>query len=327
VPPVDLSTVTMRRYLLGELPESEAGAVEDAFIQDDALVLRMEEAEHELIDAFLDDAVLDGVSLGGALSVRERQRFEHHYLASPAHRARVAVARALRREARPVAPVRAGAAGDTVLAPTLAQTRTAWTGQWRGWAPGWAAVAAAVILGVGLWLARRDADPPPQIAERGPSPAVPVATAPPADPAPPPASDPRPPGAASQAPIQLETPAPRPPLTAPVVAFMIPSLVTRGAETFEVAVPRGAVTVTLQLEGDVVSGAGTGPMYARLATADGQTVWSGPARAGNADAGVAAIVQVPATALAPDDYVMTLTTGRADGAEAGRYAFRSGGAR
>ena len=87
--PLDVVTPEIRRYLLGDLDEAGAAALEDRYVADPALLEHVRAAEDALIAAFLE----------GRLRPADRARFEAHYLASPVHRDRVAIARALRRRA------------------------------------------------------------------------------------------------------------------------------------------------------------------------------------------------------------------------------------
>ena len=87
--PLDVVTPEIRRYLLGDLDEAGAAALEDRYVADPALLENVRAAEDALIEAFLE----------GRLPPADRARFEAHYLASPVHRDRVAIARALRRRA------------------------------------------------------------------------------------------------------------------------------------------------------------------------------------------------------------------------------------
>jgi hypothetical protein len=75
----------MHRYLLGDLPESEATVVEEELFSDDERFERMWEIENRLVDGYV----------RGRLSSEDRRRFESHYLASPVHRQRLAVAQHL----------------------------------------------------------------------------------------------------------------------------------------------------------------------------------------------------------------------------------------
>jgi hypothetical protein len=153
--PLDVVTPEIRRYLLGDLDEARAAALEDRYVADPVLVDDIRTAEEALIEAFLD----------GRLGAADRVRFEAHYLASPVHRDRVAIARALRE--RPVA---------SVSAPPAASFYA------------WVAMAAAVVL-ASLWIVSRSAPAPQQVVvPPSPSPVHPApGPAPPIVPAPAPA--------------------------------------------------------------------------------------------------------------------------------------------
>jgi len=75
----------IRRYLLGELAETEQMALEDDFLTDPKLFTRVAEAENDLVDDYVRDR------LAGA----ECARFERYYLAHPNRRQRMAAAQAL----------------------------------------------------------------------------------------------------------------------------------------------------------------------------------------------------------------------------------------
>jgi hypothetical protein len=167
--PLDVVTPEIRRYLLGELDEADAAALEDRYVADAALLEDVRAAEDALIEAFLD----------GTLRPAERDRFASHYLASPVHRDRVAIARALR--GRTAIPASAAAA------PFY----------------GWLALAAAVVL-ASLWIVSRGG-PPPQQAVVAPAPASrPHPSAPsPAAPAPAPSPEPAAPAVPAPAPSPL----------------------------------------------------------------------------------------------------------------------------
>lgn len=75
----------MTRYLLGELPEADQHALEQAFFTDSEKFDQVWAVENELVDAYVRNR----------LPRRERELFERHYLQSPAHRKRVAFARLL----------------------------------------------------------------------------------------------------------------------------------------------------------------------------------------------------------------------------------------
>ncbi len=162
--PLDVVTPEIRRYLLGDLDEAGAAALEDRYVADPALLEQVRAAEDALIEAFLDER----------LRPAERARFEAHYLASPVHRDRVAIARALRQRAEG-APQSSAAGGARLY--------------------GWMALAAAMVL-ASLWIVSRGGPPPqqavvPQATRPEPeAPAPSPAPAPPLVPAPVPAPSP-----------------------------------------------------------------------------------------------------------------------------------------
>ena len=143
----------LRRYLLGALSEADEARLEDAYLGDPALVARLDDAEHDLVDDYVT----------GALTGDDRTRFERHYLTTAEHRQQVAVARALREAAtadvpRPASPPRAS---------------------WPGWV---LPLAAVVVLALAaLLLTRSRTTPPPvEVAQQptapAPAPAPPVTT-------------------------------------------------------------------------------------------------------------------------------------------------------
>lgn len=85
---ISIKQETIRQFLLGDLSESERAALEDAFLDDAQLFEQIEDAENDLVDAYVSE------KLGGT----ERKLFESYYLALPENRAKVEAARFLRRE-------------------------------------------------------------------------------------------------------------------------------------------------------------------------------------------------------------------------------------
>ena len=77
----------MRRYLLGELDVEEQRLLEEQLMSRDESFEELLAAEDELIDSYV----------GGTLSARERERFEHHFLATPERRRKLSFARTLRK--------------------------------------------------------------------------------------------------------------------------------------------------------------------------------------------------------------------------------------
>jgi hypothetical protein len=110
----------IRRYLLGDLPESEANSLEQQYFTDDEAFERVWAVENDLVDDYV----------AGRLAAGDRGRFERRYLASPRHRERLATARALRG---------AGVASSRRRAiPVL----------------GWAVAAVVLLAVVAGWLSR-----------------------------------------------------------------------------------------------------------------------------------------------------------------------------
>ncbi len=133
-------THTMRRYLLGVLPESDQLALEQEFFADPDRLAQMQEVEHDLLDEYA----------RGELAGEERQQFERHYLTTPEHRARAAFAQELLRAA-------VADAAEAVSQPT----ESIWKRFWAPWqtlqfAYGLALAAMVLLAVVGVqWLRQR----------------------------------------------------------------------------------------------------------------------------------------------------------------------------
>jgi hypothetical protein len=79
---IDQSENLIRRYLLGELAEADQTALEQEFLIDRGKFDQAWAVENDLVDSYV----------RGEMSRADRERFEGHYLASPLHRERVAIA-------------------------------------------------------------------------------------------------------------------------------------------------------------------------------------------------------------------------------------------
>jgi hypothetical protein len=79
---IDQSANLIRKYLLGELAEADQAALEQELLIDRGKFERVWAVENELIDIYV----------RGEMSRADRELFEGHYLASPLHRERVAIA-------------------------------------------------------------------------------------------------------------------------------------------------------------------------------------------------------------------------------------------
>lgn len=145
--------VELRRYLLGQLSQPEAEAIEAAYFADQGLVARLDDVDDDLARAYLAEA----------LSPADRAAFEAR-LGEPAHAARLELVRRLT-----APPSRTGSM------PTMSS--------WR-WTTGLATAAVLILSVGGWWLATRQGptDDAPSQAATPPSPAppspAPVATPP-----------------------------------------------------------------------------------------------------------------------------------------------------
>jgi hypothetical protein len=79
---IDQRENLIRRYLLGELAEADQAALEQELLIDRGKFDQVWAVENELVDSYV----------RGEMSRADRKRFEDHYLASPLHRERVAIA-------------------------------------------------------------------------------------------------------------------------------------------------------------------------------------------------------------------------------------------
>ncbi len=79
---IDQREYLIRRYLLGELAEADQSALEQELLIDRGKFDQVWAVENELVDSYV----------RGEMSRADRKLFEAHYLASPLHRERVAIA-------------------------------------------------------------------------------------------------------------------------------------------------------------------------------------------------------------------------------------------
>ncbi|HEX2341903.1 MAG TPA: zf-HC2 domain-containing protein [Vicinamibacterales bacterium] len=145
----------LRRYVLGGSTEEEAAATEGEYFEDGDALDRVRAAENDLIDEYV----------SGELAADERDEFERHYLTTPGHRRRVAVARALR-----------------AAEPAMSGQRRRFAGLSR---PAASLAAALVLLIVGgLWFLRPGSETEMVGGQRPRPPVTPVPEPPRADSAP-----------------------------------------------------------------------------------------------------------------------------------------------
>lgn len=141
----------LRRYVLGASTEQESAAIEREYFESADALDRARAVEDDLIDEYV----------SGQLAADEHAEFERHYLTTPAHRRRVAVARALR-----------------TAASVKSNHRRPVAVRWRP-AAGLAAALVIVVLGVALVLRTRSlpgtaaVDSPPSATAQAPPPPPP----------------------------------------------------------------------------------------------------------------------------------------------------------
>src|SRR5262249_52365161 len=123
----------MARYLLGDLPEAEAEAVEQEYFADPEKLESVWAAENDLVDRYV----------RGRLARAERELFERNYLRSQKHRERVVVARSLLNAAD-----REVVEDESVrqAARPASYRRNKWVERWFGPRLQWVGLAAATLL-------------------------------------------------------------------------------------------------------------------------------------------------------------------------------------
>jgi hypothetical protein len=281
--------VLLRSYLLGELAEADADALEIRLLQDDALFELAEAVEGDLLAAWA----------RGDLAVNAGQNAVQRLAASPRGRARLALAEGLTAQAQalPRAPL-----------PFRPRVPQAARPVFR-----FAAMAAGVLVTAGgVWLALQTAHPgDAPLADHLPSPLPKAMPAPPSSP---------PPEQTASAPIAAKPPAepaPRRP-SVPAFAFELALSTTRSAEQHRpvLTIPRGTQRVEIQLPLDE----GLGDSFktyraAVLDAASGAEVWSQESltpRAGKD--GPLVVLSLPAAKLPEGQYEVDLRGHGEDGA-------------
>lgn len=261
-----------RRYLLGLLSEQEQAAIEKEYLVDQDAADRVAAAEDELIEDHL----------AGRLSGRERDRFEQGYLSTPHHRVRVETVRRLLARANTAAPAAAPAASSQppTTATVVEFSRRERRGQtwFTQWMPKLALAASLIILAATAWLfvSRRTGDSPEH------------ASRPTAQPS----------GVAPES---------TPRSASTLLALRLSPVAVRGAaDNPSVTIPLGTDQLSLRLESDG-GGLRLSPTRVSIQTVIGTEIWQGTvARTPDLPSGTAAQVDVPATSLTTDDYIVTL---------------------
>jgi len=274
----------LRRYVLGTLTEPECDAIErEYFVEADALD-RVSAAEDELIDDYL----------SSGLSTPEREQFERHYLSTPCHRRRVAVARAIRT-----------AASARSLEKRASISR---------WLAAAAVAASLAAVAGGTWMLRSrflaappaGGSPPAQTTAAK----TPPSTAGQSDSGKPAGSDRSAPSASTR----------RIPV---VVATSISPVLVRSADKAStLTIAPGTDVVRLVLQQGERGERPLGQGQAIVRTVGGREVWRGPAASSaGSPARELARVEIPAALLRPNDYIIELLGTDARGAAVERYRY------
>jgi hypothetical protein len=255
------------RFLLGELPDDERDKLEERFFVEDDALAELKEAEDDLVDAYS----------RGLLSAEQRALFEARHLQGESGERRVEFARALHAAAR-----------GRKAATSPARRSRVWP-----WA---ASIAALALTGALLGLARARSTLARLEAER-------VALAQAAQ-----EMDVRARGLADEV-ERLRTRVADLEglgrgLDRVVALTLTPGLARELQPLASVAIPADAsrVELTLRLKDDPY------PRYGvAIETADGRRIWSGASSASDAGGGGRALlVSVPAPAVQPGHYVVTV---------------------
>jgi hypothetical protein len=227
------------------------------------------------------------------LAAQERERFESHYLIVPGHRARVAVARQLRAAARSRRPTASDVPGGRPWRRAL-ESLTLFPRMWK------AAVATGILLvaAAAVWIATARLRPGGTVTagQRTARRAEPDRTQ------------------GGERDAHASSPG--------VIAISLSPATVRGVdESSPLTIATGIERIQIVLEGDGTGGAAvTGAVIRKVA---GDQVWRGAAAAGAA-LGELARLDLPASLLPPDDYVVELfgrdPTGRES--ERARYVLR-----
>jgi hypothetical protein len=295
-PTVDNETV--RAYLLGTLPETDAARLEQAYFADSALADEIAAVEQDLMDAYVRDE----------LSAVERQSFEEHYLASPVHRQRTAMAAALRT---------AAAEHRADVAPATGAHES---GLWRrsveflSGVPTplrWSAMAAAVLIAL-VWWATAIAPDAGEDARSRQAQSDQPSNPPTVTPTPPPKAPEQPPS----------NPDPPIPARTTRVTFLLAQVVTRNdSQQAAFVVPPGVDEIELRFPPDLQLPAGR--VLVEIRTPDEVFVKRVPATAGGSSIGNRAVTAVvPQAELPSGDYLVSLMAAAEPNVPLGRYSMR-----
>ena len=276
----------IRQYLLGDLPEAEALALEQKYFADAEKFDQIWAMEDKLVDAYVRDQ----------LPVMDRALFEKNYLATEKHRDRVANARFFLAEADSSL-----AEEPHVSAPSENSSSLWWQNLKALFSPpqlAFGGALAIILLSFGGWLFFRSQKAlPEQIAEVKTSPSV--------------VSSPTPvpslstPSIPSPTPQSKVSPPPLSPSAPPsILAFtLIGAGVRDSGNVPQLMIPKGTNQVRLQMKLDDAEF----PRYQlKLRKIDGAEVFSQSSLLPSANKKSVATI-IPATKLSSGDYVVTLS--------------------
>jgi hypothetical protein len=306
---------SITRYLLGDLTEPEQTEIELAYFARPEKLEEVWAAENDLIDGYV----------RRQLSAGDRELFETNYLSSPGHRERVAFAARLIEAADQTAEESA----ETSIAARQSPTSGSWRAAWLRFG---AIAAMSLLAATGVWLLierarlnREISIAQTQLAERQ---RVERETA-------------------DQLAAEREqgdklkseldqlredmtrgsSPPPPEDRRSVLALFLNPTLV-RGGSAQQITIPDGTAAVRLQMRVDQDT---SGGYRTTVRTVEGREVWNQQGIKPHTDrAGKGTVsVTVPATRLAPNDYLVTLSVAGPGGEteEVGRYYFRVTGNR
>lgn len=295
-----------KRFLLGNLSESERVKIEDGFLEQDDFYQELLVAEDDLIDAYV----------RGELPAHERALFEQRRLTSPHSRERVEFARTLFESV----------SASSVLGPVPDRPASWWSFGAGGLlirrpAIGLAFAAVLLVLMLaGLWfgLDRWRIRPAPEQAKG----IQPMPITPPESPAPiRPAEEPHV-ARNEERPPAKETPTVRPPVLPVIATFaLLPGLARGSSGAGALVLPAGATEVRLRL---VLEGEAYKTYRAVLSTPEGRRVSSRDVTNGPAAKSANLTLTFPAELFSSGDYVLDLSGANTPGnwESVADYSFR-----
>jgi len=254
----------LRRYLLGAATGDECDAIERAYFEHADALDAVSAAEDHLIDDYL----------SGSLEREEREQFDRHYLATPLHRRRVAVARAIRNAA--------------AVAPSTERrhSRTNW------WRAGGIAAASMILVAGAAWVVTPRRESMNAALDRAAAPAAPSIAHPAASAAG------EPDGSAGHVPSSV----PSPGLPTALEVTIAPILIRGADNPASLTIKEGTDIVRLLLQVNMDE-RDLGRGVAVVRTVEGREIWRG--RAEDPRLGLAHVT-IRASLLAPADYIVEL---------------------